>query len=182
MINSSTDKFLQEISRRVTLETDECATLGGIIGKKEMLIEEADILSFDMNHQCREPLKLSSEALLKLRVTGDVIFPSSHIWAFQKRAPYLYFINKHIMRLHENGLLLKWSEYLQFPNHNLSTFFDGRTIVDNRNLGLKAAKFDCHFVLWISGIGFSCICFLLEFAVNILANKRKERKIKRSLK
>lgn len=176
MINSSTDKFLQQISRRVSIDTDECTTLKKIIGKKEMLIEEADIICFGLNRRCREPPKLTSETLLKLRVTQDTIFPSSHAWAFQKRAPYLYFINKHIMRLHENGLLMKWSEYLRYSNHNLTTFFDGHTIVDNGNLGPKAAKFDCHFVLWIFGIGFSCLGFLLESAVNIIANKQKVRK------
>lgn len=145
-----------------------------MIGKKEMYIEEQDTLIYLLNNFCGKVLTAGD--LLNLRVTQDAIFPSSHAWAFKKSAPYLYFINKYIMMLREAGLLSKWSEYLMTPNNKSEVYFNGFTIVDNTNLKPKKIKLYGHFVMWIIGIGLSCISFGAEVGLTIISNKMNEVK------
>lgn len=179
MLNSSSDKLLQELSHRVTIRKDMCVTMKEMIGEKEMYIEEQDTLNYLVNYLCKKVLTTAD--LLNLRVTQDAIFPSSHGWAFKKRTPYLYFINKYIMMMREAGLLTKWGEYLIAPTNKSEVYFNGFTIVDNTDVNPKKIKFYGHFVLWIIGIGLSCVSFAAEVGISIISNKRNEIKRKISL-
>lgn len=173
MLNSSPDKSLKEMSHRVNYRTDMCSTFKSMIGKKEMLIEELNQIKNELNARCRD--HLTSEDLLNLRVTRDDIFPSTHAWAFSKRAPYTSFINNQIMLYHQHGLQKKWSETLVVPPGNVSVYFDGVAIVDRSRLRPKKIKGFSHLVLWFIGIGLSILCFIVEIVLNELRKRKAKR-------
>lgn len=173
MLNSSPDKSLKEMSHRVNYRTDICSTFKGMIGKKEILIEELNEINNELNARCRE--HLTNEELLSLRVTRDDIFPSIHAWAFQKTAPYTNLINNQIMLYHQSGLLKKWSETLRVPPGKHSVYFDGVSIVDRGRFSPKKIKGFGHLFVWFIGIGLSLLCFITEIALNNL-RKRKEKR------
>lgn len=172
MLNSSSDKSLQELSHRVNSRTHMCETFKDMIGKKQMLIDEVDSLYKELNRNCRTQLTLDD--VLSLRVTSDNIFPSNHAWGFPKKAPYAKFINEQIMLYHQNGLQKKWSESLTIPPGNNSVYFNGVEMIDESNSGQKR-KFYGQFVLWFFGIGLSILCFIAEIVFDILRKLKNEK-------
>lgn len=159
MLRSSNDKALQELSHRVILNKDICSTLKGFIGKKEIIIEEIDVLLNSLDIKCVGILTTSDWR--SLRMTKDNVFQSNHAWAFKKRTPFLHCISMYILRLHESGLVSKWREYLYNPmRHGIWT--DGTSFEDTRS---TISNFYGQFVLWVIGIILSCVCLLLEIFV-----------------
>lgn len=171
MLNSSSDKSLIDLSQRVKASQEMCIVFKGLIGKKEMVIDELDVMYRELNKRCRKLLK--NKDLMSLRVTRDNIFPSTHAWAFPKKSPYFSFINTQIMLYHQNGLQKKWSESLHFSPRNLSVYFNGHAMIDQSNLSSEHIKFYGHFVLWLFGIGLSFLCLVAEFAFNAFQKKRR---------
>lgn len=174
MLNSSSDKSILELSHRVTLTKEVRPALHEFIGKKQMIIEELDVIIDALLKP--DDGTLTKEDLRTMRVTRDNIFPSNHAWAFKKGAPYLHHINKYILWFCENGLQKKWSEKLMNPPSNIRLRFDGSTsqTFDDDDFSSKRNKMFGQFVLWIIGIALSCLCFIGEVVVHKL-NQRKCR-------
>lgn len=179
MLNSSSDKSLQDLSQRVIISNKICPTLNKFLGKKEIIIEEIDGLYDALLRHCHG--LLSKTDLQSLRVTHDNIFPSTHGWAFRKGTPYLRYINKYIIWFHEFGLQKKWSAELTTPPRKLGIRFDGASVQDDDS---KSSKFFGQFVLWILGIAFSISCFIAELLVHGMCAKRTKyffRKIRKKI-
>lgn len=174
MLNSSSDDSFKEMSQRVNSRSDMCSTFKEMIGKKEMLIDELDMMYNELNARCRQ--YLTSEDLMSFRITRDNIFPSTHAWAFPKKAPYINFISNQIMWYHQHGLQKKWSETLRVPPGNHSVYFDGVSVVDRSRFSPKKIKGFGLFILWYFGIGLSLLCFITEIILNELRLKRERRR------
>lgn len=174
MLNSSSDSSLQELSHRLTLTKELRPALHEFIGKKQMIIEELDVIIDALLKP--DDGTLTKEDLRSMRVTRDNIFPSNHAWAFKKGAPFLYHINKYLLWFCENGLQKKWSEKLMNPPPNVTLRFDGSTsqTFDDDDFSSKRDKLFGQFVLWIIGIGLSCFCFIGEIVVHNF-NQRNRR-------
>lgn len=172
MMNISTDKSLQELSRRVTTRTDTCSTFKDMIGKRELLMEERYLVYDELNWRCRN--HLTSEELLSLLVARDNVFPLIHAWAFPMNVPYMTFISEQITFYNQHGLLKKWSDNLRVPPGNLSVYFDGVSVVERYRSPKKIKGFS-HFVLWFVGIGLSSLCFITEIVLKSFRNRKKKR-------
>lgn len=159
MLESSTDKALQELSHRVILSEDICTTVKGFFGKKEIIIEEIDGLLVALVNKCAD--LLTTGDWQSLRMTNDNVFQSNHAWAFKKGTPFLHCISMLILRFHESGIMNKWSEYIYTPSRH-RIWIDGNTFKDLRS---TISNFYGQFVLWVIGIILSFLCFLLEIFV-----------------
>lgn len=165
------DPEKRKIAEKIHSDLSICDVLKKSLDNNVFLIEEQVLIQQAVS-LC--PKTLSVEELARIRVTKDNMLLSSHAWCFSKSTPYIDSFNYYISLFEQNGLHIKWSEYLYGSSRKKNIDFDKGIVKTDITPPMKLYG---PLLIWTYGVVLSMCIFIVEILYSYCIVSKRIRDI-----